>query len=214
MGNQVWSACNAGATTANADTGTTVSGTTVGSPTWYQRYGAYYQWGRNVDVTTATGFTGPVSVDGGTGFIINASSPYDWLATQNDNLWGGQGTASTAGTFTSKGSPSAMQGPCPAGYHVPTQYEWWQTLSTLNPALANTGSWQNDTSIATTLKLPLVGSRNDSTAAYGSQGVYGFYWSASLSGTNGYSIGISSTQVYLLGLKHRAFGVGVRCLKN
>jgi len=107
-----------------------------------------------------------------------------------------------------------MQGPCPANYHVPTQYEWWLSLSTINSGLTNASSWRNDTSVATSLKLPLSGYRDRSTAGYYNQGSYGSYWSSSPYGIYGYIVGISSTQVVPLDYGYRAYGFSVRCLKN
>ncbi len=71
--------------------------------------GSYYQWGRNNDVTLQGTPTSTLAtagtLAGGVGhsnFITNGSSPYDWIATQNDNLWGGSATTSTAGTYSSQ----------------------------------------------------------------------------------------------------------------
>lgn len=107
-----------------------------------------------------------------------------------------------------------MKGPCASGYHVPTQSEWWSAISTLNGALTNTASWQNDTTLASTLKLPLAGYRHYSSAAYNSQGTNGYYWASSPTGTYGYNASLSATQVYPANNTLRAYGFSVRCLKN
>ncbi len=104
-----------------------------------------------------------------------------------------------------------MKGPCAAGYHVPTQAEWWSAVSTLNPALTNTSSWQNDTSVATTLKLPLAGLRHYSSAAYLNQGTNGYYWASS---PYGYVVRLSATQAHPAFNDPRTFGFSVRCLAN
>jgi len=53
--------------------------------------GAYFQWGRNVDVTTGQTLAGPLSSSAAaseTRFVTNlVTSPYDWLTVQNHNLW-------------------------------------------------------------------------------------------------------------------------------
>lgn len=107
-----------------------------------------------------------------------------------------------------------MAGPCSSGYHVPTQAEWWSAISTLNGALTNTATWQNDTTLASTLKLPLAGSRHPSSAAYDTQGTYGTYWASSPTGPNGYNVLLSATQVSPACNVGRAYGLSVRCLKN
>lgn len=107
-----------------------------------------------------------------------------------------------------------MKGPCAAGYHVPTQAEWYAAVSALNPAVTNTATWQNDTALATTLKLPLAGYRYTSSAAYSNQGTNGFYWASSPTGTVGYFVALSSTQVVPANNSYRAYGFSVRCLKN
>jgi uncharacterized protein (TIGR02145 family) len=221
---QIWAACNVGATTAYTNQTLTNcgGGATDCDILLRSTIGSYYQWGRNNDITLQGTPTATLALAGtlagGVGhsnFITNAvSSPFDWIATQNDNLWGGAGTTSTAGTFASQGSPAAMQGPCPAGYHVPTQFEWCSVAQSINPALTCTSAWQNDTSFATALKLPLSGSRYVSTAGYNYQGVYGYYWSSSPSGIYGYSVYVSGAQVFPLGYDGRSNGFSVRCLKN
>ncbi|MDD5197922.1 MAG: FISUMP domain-containing protein [Candidatus Gracilibacteria bacterium] len=221
--NQVWSACNVGATTAYVGESIANCAGSANDCDLALRstLGGYYQWGRNNNVASQGTPTATQAIAGtlagGVGhsnFITNATSPYDWIATQNDNLWGGAGTTSTAGTFASQGSPATMQGPCPTSYHVPTQFEWCSAAQSINPALTCTSAWQNDTSIATTLKLPLSGSRYYSPAGYFNQGVYGYYWSSSPSGIYGYYVTISGTQVYPLDINYRAYGFSVRCLKN
>lgn len=56
-----------------------------------------------------------------------------------------------------------MQAMCPAGYHIPTQREWCDTITTLNPGVSCTGSWQNDSTVLPTLKLPMAGYRQATT---------------------------------------------------
>lgn len=223
---QVWAMCNVGAT--NAWTGgiaiTDCSGSATDCDASIRNtLGSYFQWGRNDDVTAAGTPTSTKAVAGtlagGVGhsnFITNGTTPYDWIATQNDNLWGGGSTSLGSGTFTGQtsGNQTAMTGPCAAGYHVPTQAEWWSAISTLNPILTNTTNWQNDTTLVSTLKLPLAGTRYLSSAAYLNQGTNGYYWTSSPSGTSGYGIALSATQVYPGGNSFRANGLSVRCLKN
>lgn len=128
--------------------------------------GSYYQWGRNKDVTAGSTTVGPLVSDSTNNFILGVSASADWINPQNDNLWGGSGTVNISGTFLSQGSPAAMQGPCPTGYHVPTQPEWYSTIQSINPTLTSTDLFQDGSSIIAALKLPLVGYRWSSDATY------------------------------------------------
>jgi len=85
--------------------------------------GGFYQWGNNAEisyVSTASGqvvcTNSPNSFSGATFRTPNT----DWCTSQTDDLWGNTTNTSLA-----------RQGPCPIGYHVPTQYEWWQGLNTI-----------------------------------------------------------------------------------
>ena len=61
---------------------------------------------------------------------------------------------------------------------------------------------------------PLAGFRSLSSAAYNAQGTYGYYWASSPTGSYGYLVYLSATQVYPAGSNNRALGLSVRCLKN
>lgn len=154
-------------------------------------------------------------------FAKGAAANYDWLvdASKNDNLWGGTGSTSAAGTYPSLGSPAAMQGPCQAGYHVPTQKEWCDAIKAVSPDVTLCdAAWHVETTankFMTTLRLPLAGLRVNSSAAYNFQGTYGYYWASSATGTYGYFVHLSSTLgVYPANNSGRAAGLSVRCLKN
>ena len=62
--------------------------------------------------------------------------------------------------------------------------------------------------------LPLAGYRKNSSAAYNNQGSFGYYWASSPTGTYGYHVTLSATQVYPANSYNRAYGFSVRCLKN
>jgi len=79
------------------------------SSTDAQGYGDLYQWGRGTDGhqlrSAASTSTVSSSVTPGNGlYIINKSSPYDWISPQNVNLWQGV---------------NGVNNPCPSGFRVP-----------------------------------------------------------------------------------------------
>ena len=89
LNGQKWAACNVGAQYANADTAGAVTALTVGTSGWKDRYGSFFQWGRNKDVTTGSTTAGPLAADNTPNFITD--SPLDtgnWLAVNDPNLWG------------------------------------------------------------------------------------------------------------------------------
>ena len=195
--------------------------------------GAYYQWGRNIDVTTGATVAGPLAPATaaiGIHFITNGAGTFDWVEPQNDNLWGGAGSTTSTGTHSSLGSPAAMRGPCAAGYHVPTAKEWCDAIVAVSPtrsdgaAMTCSSSYQVEATpykFITTLKLPLAGHRNRSFAEFGNQGLSGHYWASSNKWDNGSCVSFSSTPPHTLphGVRgaasaDRADGLSVRCLKN
>lgn len=107
----------------------------------YENYGDVFQWGRGADGhqlvvrggannETTTGVNGTTTDlattdTPGSLFILNSSSAneYDWRSTPNNNLW--QGVNGT-------------NNPCPTGWRVPTETEWFaETLPGL-PDVYNT----------------------------------------------------------------------------
>jgi uncharacterized protein (TIGR02145 family) len=164
-------------------------------------YGDLYQWGRFADghqcrdsdthptnATTAV----PNEENGWDGkFILETSSPYDWLMTQNDNLWYGT---------------QGVNNPCPGGYRLPTEAEW--------VAEKDTWSSQNASgALLSPLKLPVSGYRNRSDGGPFLVGLYGIYWSSSVSGSNARRLGFYSSDAGMLS-SDRAYGYAVRCLKD
>ncbi len=164
-------------------------------------YGDLYQWGRFADghqcrdsdthptnATTAV----PNEENGWDGkFILETSSPYDWLMTQNDNLWYGT---------------QGVNNPCPGGYRLPTEAEW----------VAEKDTWYSQNAsgaLLSPLKLPVSGYRNRSDGGLFLVGLYGIYWSSSVSGSNARRLGFYSSDAGMLS-SDRAYGYAVRCLKD
>jgi hypothetical protein len=177
------------------------------SLTDYLAYGSLYQWGRGSDghelvnwsdATTGvaanitTNILSTTDAPGNANFITSSSGPQDWRDGQNDNLWQGV---------------NGVNNPCPAGFRLPTQTEW----------NVERGSWSSDNTagaFASTLKLPVAGSRDRQAAAtFNFQGVFGQYYSSSVSATNSICMTISPTSTTMQAAL-RAGGMSVRCLRD
>ena len=204
---------------------TAVVDVTYGTQTWMDRnlgarrvatalndvlsYGNHYQWGRPADGheisvwdgatptsgrgfanATALGALSATTTPGHPNFILTNAGPLDWLATQADpDRWA-----------------TAKQGPCPAGYHVPTDTEW-NTADTF-------GAWNNNThTFNSNLKLPSAGLRDRINGLLNDQGTLGYYWSSTVSGTDARYLRFDSAAALTHNLS-RANGFSVRCLKD
>ncbi len=139
-------------------------------------------------------------------FISWENSPrYDWLVTQDDNLWW---------YYEWTWTDEQRQWPCPTWYHVPSSLEWlWlvQAWSSLWPYSA----WNTWDFFRARLRLPKSGLL--SRLSWNSWWVngYGFYWTSDADwdeaghlryGYNEISVGGSSDL--------RAFGQSIRCFQN
>ena len=215
---------------------TAVVDVTYGTQTWMDRnlgarrvatalndvlsYGNHYQWGRPADgheisvwngatATSGRGFHDATALEalsatttpGHPNFILTNAGTYDWLATQADpDRWA-----------------TANQGPCPAGYHVPTDAQWATADAFDGGALVNGGAtvgWDNNTeTYESALKLPSAGNRNRINGLLNSQGTHGYYWSSTVSGTSARPLHFDSTAA-LTNFNVRAYGFTVRCLKD
>lgn len=161
-------------------------------------YGHFFQWGRPADGhqigTSNTTTTLATSDTPGHGNFITVSAlPNDWRSDNNDNRW-----------------QTNSQGPCPAGWHVPTQTEWDAELGT--------GGIIDNTTAMTYLKLPAGGQRKSSNGAFSlSAGSTGSYWSSTVD--PGYRIyafylNFISSNAGVTGSSARANGFCLRCIQN
>ncbi len=159
-------------------------------------YGDLYQWGRAADEheSRTSGTTTTLSTTDSPGhsdFITINSSLYDWRSPQNDNLW--QGVNGT-------------NNPCPSGYRLPTEAEWEAELT----------SWSSnnaDGAFASSLKLPVAGSRSYSSGSLLNVGSSGHYWLSTVDGNRSRDLNFYSSNVYMYS-NNRANGYSVRCLKD
>lgn len=171
-------------------------------------YGNHYQWGRPADgheisvwngatLTSGRGFADATALEalatsdtpGHPNFILTSVNPYDWRSDNNNDRW-----------------QTANQGPCPAGYHVPTNTEW-NTADIV-------GAWNNNTdTYNSALRLPSAGTRLRIFGLLSNQGTFGYYWSSTVIGTNARLLNFYSTAAFTVN-SNRAFGFSVRCLKD
>ncbi|MDA3912209.1 MAG: FISUMP domain-containing protein [Bacteroidales bacterium] len=158
-------------------------------------YGDLYQWGRAADghESRASGTTPTLATSDTPGhgdFITTGSSPYDWRNPQNDNLW--QGVSGT-------------NNPCPSGYRLPTEAEWW----------AEKASWSSNNAagaFASPLKLPVAGYRFD-IGSLSLVGSFGYYWSSTVVVTDARLLSFYSSNAAMSN-NNRANGLSVRCIKD
>ena len=150
----------------------------------YKGYGDLFQWGRPADghqlinwtsSTTGTPVNGTTTVlatsdtPGHSNYIIPPyQAPWilDWRSDNNMNRWA-----------------TNPQGPCPAGWHVPTIDEWLAETSKTKGGTANTGGMTQSSDAYSQLKLTVSGTRavdGPGSVSIGLVGVAGLYWSSSL----------------------------------
>ena len=167
------------------------------SSTDEQAYGNLYQWGRASDghqlrnsPNTSTLSSSALPAHGD--FILsNSMANFDWVFPQNDNLWQGAG---------------GVNNPCPAGYRLPTDAEWD----------AERTSWSSSNAagaFSSPLKLPMAGSRGNSSGSLLNVDSGGFYWSNSVSGSSAWHLVFGGNSAAVI-TGNRADGHSVRCIKN
>ena len=160
-------------------------------------YGDLYQWGRLADghqyrTSLNTGVNSVNDVPGHSNFITESSSPNDWRVPQNDNLWQGLG---------------GINNPCPQGFRLPTHME----LETERL------SWSSNNAagaFVSPLKLVVAGARSRSSGTLFDVGIYGSYWSSTVSGEHARVLLFESGSASGAGRSLRAYGRSVRCIKD
>jgi uncharacterized protein (TIGR02145 family) len=186
----------------------------------YMAYGDIFQWGRPADghqLINWTGSTTGVAVNGMTNVIATSDNPGhnnfidanaepsgDWRSDNNSNRW-----------------VTIPQGPCPAGWHVPTIGEWLAEASNTNGGTANSGGITNSNTAYSQLKLTVSGMRRGPGSAPGQFnriGSIGYYWSSSDEiNYNGNTVAkeIEIASDYFQSVSwNKSTGLCVRCLIN
>ena len=159
-------------------------------------YGDLYQWGRAKDghqlrssatTTTLATVDKPATSD----FINVKTGTQDWRNPQNSTLWQGV---------------NGSNNPCPTGFRLPTVAEW-------NLEIAGWSSNNNVGAFASSLKLPMAGSRSASTGDISLAGSGGYYWTSTVDGTRARVVVISEAQAFV-STSVRGDGKSVRCIRN
>jgi uncharacterized protein (TIGR02145 family) len=147
----------------------------------YKAYGDLFQWGRPADGHQLINWTSSVSatplngsstilatsdIPGHSNFIIPPFAfPLDWRNDNNRNRW-----------------VTSAQGPCPAGWHVPTIAEWLAEVSKTKGGTAITGGMTDRNSGYNILKLTINAVRlvdgPGSVNFYSAGWTAGYYWSS------------------------------------
>jgi uncharacterized protein (TIGR02145 family) len=159
-------------------------------------FGDLYQWGRAKDghqlrtsATTAT--LASVDKPATSDFINVKTGTQDWRNPQNSTLWQGV---------------NGSNNPCPTGFRLPTVAEWNLEIEGW--------SGKNDVgAFASSLKLPLEGSRSASTGDIALAGTGGYYWTSTVDGTRSRVVVISEAQAFV-STSVRGDGKSVRCIRN
>jgi hypothetical protein len=164
-------------------------------------YGDIYQWGRRADghqcrtsgVTTTLSSTDQPSH----GDFIYGSPTGDWRSPQNDNLWQGV---------------NGINNPCPNGYRLPTENEYINEIQSWSTPYQNGAFLSN-------LKYTLPGARNPAGGGIFQAGIFGMYWTSTISGTEAKTLimrDINDPNPSPSGVREeqRNAGFTIRCIKN
>lgn len=174
-------------------------------------YGSLFQWGRFADghqcvdhfginpnyATSGVYFSSLASTSASNQgnawdglFILNGNIPFDWLSTQDPNLWIGE---------------TGANNPCPTGYRLPSIAEFQAEAATWS-------SNNNDGAYASPLKIPQNGQRlrTNGNLNYTASA---FYWTTTVDGIRTRGFLISATTTGSVN-NDRAIGNPVRCIKD
>jgi uncharacterized protein (TIGR02145 family) len=187
----------------------------------YKAYGDLFQWGRSADghqlinwasSTTGTAVNGITTtlatsdIPGHSNFIQGDASTNDWRSDNNSNRW-----------------VTIPQGPCPAGWHVPTKEEWSAEISsTQGEGTATAGGIIDYNTAYSQLKLTVAGFRDTygslAIGATNGPGAGGIYWSSSdriisPTYTDAWRCRVRDTYAEA-STQDKGKGCSVRCLKN
>lgn len=162
-------------------------------------FGDYYQWGRKADghekkdSLTSTSIRSSINTGTYNRFIksTNSSYHYDWVSPDSNG--------NNRSDFWSESNGSGI---CPVGFRVPT-------ISELQAETVNLPAFVD------TLKLPIAGKRDRSTANFYFKGYVGYLWSTSTDSYYTKRLSYDNSNVFNLTYKDdRAAGYSIRCIKD
>lgn len=205
---------------------TVITGQLDGYNDW-QAYGDLFQWGRpadghqlitwtannaneNTSGTPVNGFVIGVTANsdnpGHSNFIIPPYDlPLDWRSQNTGNRWS-----------------VAAQGPCPAGWHVPSIIEWMAEVSPTFGGTASSGGITNRDNAYSQLKLTICGNRivdGPGSVIFSQVGRVGHYWSSTernnafegFFDARNFEVSQSGVQQFV---HYKAMAKAVRCIKD
>jgi len=160
-------------------------------------YGDLYQWGRRSDghqcrTSATTNVLSSIDQPAHGSFILNPNSPFNWLISENSNLWQGV---------------NGVNNPCPGGYRLPTETELSAEIS----------SWSSPNSagaIASPLKWSAGGYRVYTNGSFWGAGAHAYYWTSTVVNSSSIRGAFNSSVAGSNNADLRGFGFSVRCIKN
>ncbi|MDD2698378.1 MAG: FISUMP domain-containing protein [Arcobacteraceae bacterium] len=169
-------------------------------------FGDYYQWGRNADghqfktsLTTTTLSKYLITTNATFIFDDNSNTYYDWLSPTATDTTNRDINGDKRSKYWSRFDGTSI---CPTGFRVPTTDELKKEA-------------ENQDNFTSILKIPFNGYRSYYSNTLYSKGVFGSLWTATPSYnyySDSYAIREDSSNI-LSGLQ-RAYGRGIRCIKN
>ena len=193
---------------------------------WGRKYGQGYKDGNYEDATYPSGdnlvTTGPVEMSAGQSTENKDKFFYKWLETPPaNNLWN-KGTEE---------SPAKTEyDPCPEGWRVPTETEFFKLVNTVESNYIlnispeqldseNNGIWFYGKTTETTgskVFFPFAGSSEFGDEGMSNRGNTGAYWSSSYNTYEGIALFKSMAQIDKPGTYFRGYfaGYSVRCIKE
>ena len=140
-------------------------------------------------------------------FVYNQNEPWDWYTDnetyQNDALWG-------------EGVDKSESDPCPKGWRAPTDAsKTYGDFSTVTMTASGLGTnVANGRKYSNMAWFPAAGYRYSGSGVLGYVGDQGYYWSASVSGTDAKRLRFTMGDVNPSSLYYRVCGFSVRCVQE